>query len=104
MTASKARSIAKLFVALATLTLLATGYYALAQSVDLPGAADLRSRWQTQTSYRGTSGHRSHGRRDAGPIECGRLVMVALAFGAGALSFRRKAKTASATPPPPPIG
>lgn len=91
MNPATTRTIAWLCALACLATVLWIAYYALAQAVAVPGAEALRSRWNTATSYRGTSGHRMNQPRPAGPIETGRLVMVAIAFGIGAVSLRRRA-------------
>lgn len=53
-----------------------SAYYALAQSYALPGNANLRERWGSLTTRRGTRGHRTHRARPNGPIDISLLVLA----------------------------
>lgn len=82
-------------LALLLCTVAALAYYCAAQFTELPGSASLRARWNAETSFRGTKGHRSHNPAATGPVECGRLAMVAAGLGLGFVTLRRRAKMAT---------
>lgn len=65
-------------------------YYVVAQSTDLPGSDRLRDRWESTTTRRGTSAHRSHRPRANGPIDLTLLGGIALITAFQGMSLKRR--------------
>lgn len=79
----------KLYFVLALVVVFAGLYYSLAQVAKLPGATALRERWGGEGNWRSRRGKRSH-TSTAGPVDLGKLAIVAIAFGMCGAKLRKK--------------
>lgn len=79
----------KLYFVLALIVVFTGLYYSVAQVAELPGSTALRERWGGETDWRSRRGKRSH-TSTTGPVDLGKLAIVAIAFGMCGAKLRKK--------------